>query len=93
MEQARNQGAGLAKLQLFEYRRVRVPDLRLWTARDVAAMEALGNELISYSSTPQVVLTKIDRLIASTIGNPVLSNAELPILVEEMDRRARRPKE
>jgi hypothetical protein len=70
-----------------------VPDLRLWTARDVAAMEALGNELISYSSTPQVVLTKIDRLIASTIGNPVLSNAELPILVEEMDRRARRPKE
>lgn len=93
MEQARNQGAGLAKLQLFEYRRVRVPDLRLWAARDVAAMESLGYELISSSSTKILILTKIDRLIASTMGNPLLSNAELTRLVEDMDRRARRPKE
>jgi len=59
---ARNQGNGLLKLQLFEYRKVVIPDWRRFPPSVVIELTALGAELAA-SVTPQVVLVRINDVI------------------------------
>ena len=42
---ARNQGSGLAKLQLFEYRDSLILDIRKWSRHELDVLESFGREL------------------------------------------------
>jgi adenine-specific DNA-methyltransferase len=88
---ARNQGAGLAKLQLFEYREAQVLDIRKWNCADLAELEVLGRQLADNKRDPNESILKIDKLVAKVSGDPDLS---LPRVVEDLaesDRIAKRP--
>jgi hypothetical protein len=43
---ARNQGNGLKKLQLYEYRQVLLPDWRILPKRTISAMQKVATALI-----------------------------------------------
>jgi hypothetical protein len=64
---SRNQGNGLQKLQLFEYKNVVVPDWRLLPGKEVAKLLRLSRTLIareaSYSAVRQAANKAIEGLL------------------------------
>ena len=73
MAEARNQGAGLAKIQLYEYRRVRIPDWRLFDVSTTRTLSCLGR-ILSASNDPRHVeetLSKIDKAILSVLPQEI----------------------
>ncbi len=91
LERARNQGAGLAKLQLFEYRDARVVDLEQWSGHDLSKMADLGRKLMSGRDSSEIVHS-IDELILDVLGLPEIRHAELAQVLSEVDTKARMPK-
>jgi adenine-specific DNA-methyltransferase len=91
LENARNQGAGLAKLQLFEYRDSRVVDLYGWHKKELKRIEALGESLAGGGDAGPII-AEIDALIASVLGDSRLTPSALDDVLRDVDRRARRPK-
>lgn len=90
---ARNQGNGLAKIQLFEYRGVNTPDLTQCTKSDLRALDALGRRLVEPPDRAEDTLQKIDRLIADIYTNPKLEPQRVRQSYARADFKARRPKE
>jgi hypothetical protein len=91
MDEARNQGAGLAKLQLFEYRAARVVDLNNWDSRDVELMGELGSKLITYPRSDEVIKS-IDELVHSVLANENLKPQFLTEVLDNVCARAKKPK-
>ncbi len=91
LEGARNQGAGLAKLQLFEYRAAKVLDLNSWQASDIEKMELHGKKLV-YNNDFSVI-KDIDFLVASVISHPSIQPSKIYELLDSADVRARKPRE
>ncbi|WP_164705577.1 hypothetical protein, partial [Pseudomonas viridiflava] len=91
LEGARNQGAGLAKLQLFEYRAAKVLDLNSWQASDIEKMELFGKKLV-YNNDFSVI-KDIDFLVASVISHPSIQPSKIYELLDSADVRARKPRE
>jgi hypothetical protein len=91
LERARNQGAGLAKLQLFEYREARVVDLEQWSSRDLSKMADFGNKLMS-GWDPSEIVHLIDELVSDVLGLPETCPTELAQVLLKTDYRARMPK-
>ncbi len=92
LARARNQGNGLAKVQLFEYRNAHVPDLRCCSRHEVREFERLGLELLD-DHTQDGTLRRIDELLATVFSD---SRLKLPTLYDtfaEVDQRARKPRE
>lgn len=92
LSRARNQGSGLAKVQLFEYRNVHIPDLRLCSRSEVRKFEQLGLELLDCDSRGGT-LTRIDELVASVFPDSRLKLPTLYDILAETDQKARKPKE
>ncbi len=92
LERARNQGAGLAKLQLFEYRGARVIDLQQWSRPDVAEMAQLGQALAS-GQGPQTTIASIDELVAAVLGHHELRPDVLAQVLVGVEQRVRRPRD
>lgn len=91
MERARNQGGGLAKLQLFEYRSARVVDLESWEKKDILRMEKLGIELTRSTSSKDIV-KKIDQLIYTVYEQKNLHPIALSIQLDTVSTRSKNPK-
>lgn len=91
-ERARNQGAGLAKIQLFEYREARIVDLQQWSFQDIAKMEGFGQALVS-GDNPQNVIASVDELIAAVLDSRDLRSDSLSQVLADTDYRARRPRD
>ena len=89
---ARNQGSGLAKIQLFEYRRIRVPDLSGLSGSEQSRFEELGRMLIEDPDSSYRTIHKIDELIASIFPEPLLAVNRVMSLYKELDLIARKPK-
>jgi hypothetical protein len=70
---ARNQGNGLFKLQLYEYRQLYLPDLRLLGKREINRLAQLGQKLIESSAE---WTDEIDRLLFKIYRNPKLDPRE-----------------
>lgn len=64
---ARNQGNGLLKLQLFEYREVPVPDWRLFSTEAMEELARLGRRLID-DEKPQAMIHEIDRVVSGALS-------------------------
>jgi adenine-specific DNA-methyltransferase len=92
LSRSRNQGNGLAKVQLFEYRNVYFPDLRMCSRYDVGKFEQLGLELLDRDS-PSGVLRRIDELVAAVFADSRLKLPTLYNIFAETDEKARKPKE
>jgi len=92
LRECRNQGSGLAKVQLFEYRQANVVNLDVWPKRQVDKMQRLGQELASGHRTSSVLAT-IDELVAKTIRDERMHSANLQALLEDADLKARKPKQ
>jgi hypothetical protein len=91
MERARNQGAGLAKLQLYEYRSARVVDLAKWNTRDLLKMERLGAQL-SQTIFAEPIIDEIDRLISAVYSDDDIKPEALYWVLEEVSKKAKNPK-
>ena len=89
---ARNQGAGLAKLQLFEYRDAAVVDIRSWSQRDQVCLDRLGRNLANGSQPADELIRDIDLLIAQVMSDPELQPAHLLEKLRNIDYRAKRPR-
>ena len=70
MARSRNQGDGLAKIQLFEYREVKIPNLKLCSASELAAFESLGTELIERPHLALETIRRADELLAGDLRRP-----------------------
>lgn len=92
LSRARNQGSGLAKVQLFEYRNVRVPNLQLCSRSEVRKFEILGEKLAEHEA-PQGILRRIDELLATLFLDSRLKLPSLYDIFAEADERARKPRE
>jgi hypothetical protein len=60
---SRNQGSGLQKLQLFEYKNVVVPDWRLLPGKEVAKLLRLSRTLIAHEASYSAVRQAADKAI------------------------------
>ena len=89
---ARNQGNGLAKIQLFEYREVSVPNLLRCSKNDLRTLSDLGAELIERPQLAESTLLRIDEVIAATFADSRLHPPTLRRLFSEIHQQARRKK-
>ncbi|MGB2754686.1 MAG: N-6 DNA methylase [Phycisphaerae bacterium] len=90
---SRNQGSGLAKVQLFEYRRARVPDWRCIGNAAARKLRSCGARLLNPKCSSAEIVREIDEIVAVEIASPELSPKRLASLYAQVDRSARRPKE
>jgi hypothetical protein len=67
LSRSRNQGAGLRKVQLFEYRSAVAPDPAVFDERSLRRLGELGRRLAS-GYEPEALLQRIDDLVASSIS-------------------------
>lgn len=78
---SRNQGSGLKKIQLFEFRTVRVPDYTTLTAPARERLSQLGRTLSKTHKDKAVeVILEIDKEIAKYFKNPILQPVRLKTL-------------
>ena len=89
---ARNQGSGLAKVQLFEYRNAHIPNLTEFSRRDVQELQKLGLSLLN-AVDPRPIIRCIDRAIAAVFGDSRLRPPTLEGIFTDVDERARKPKD
>ncbi|MCE0490342.1 N-6 DNA methylase [Pantoea sp. Mb-10] len=92
LEQARNQGSGLAKLQLFEYRAASIIDLTIWPQKDIEKLTFLGQLLIDGREDITKLLLKIDELVANVLADDRLKPHSINEILLEVELNARRPK-
>jgi len=92
LEQARNQGAGLAKLQLYEYRQARVVDISKWSKAETNKMATLGKALADGKGNPETIISAIDDVVSVVAGDARLKPRNVKSALREVDERARRPK-
>lgn len=93
LAKARNQGNGLAKIQLFEYREVYAPDITQCAKKDIKRLGVLGLELTEKPNLSETTIRQIDSLIASIFPDPRLKSERVEELFVQADLKARRPKE
>lgn len=92
LARSRNQGNGLAKIQLFEYREVLVPNLLKCSKRDLRTLHDLGAELVERPQLAESTLLRIDEAIAAIFANSQLHPPTLKRLLSEIHHQARRKK-
>lgn len=76
LNNARNQGSGLNKIQLYEYRRVLVPDLTQLSEKEVNAFHVLGRSLVENVNHSQETIKEIDWLIYKVFSDEFLKPSE-----------------
>lgn len=89
---ARNQGNGLAKIQLFEYRQVRMPDWTKMSRTTINRLRGLGRKLVKSERRSPELIEEIDAQIAAELNLPVLRRNRLQALFRKVDDSARKPK-
>ena len=92
LSMARNQGSGLAKVQLFEYRKAHVPDLGQCSGPDIKKFEGLGNALVN-GMDPRGTIRRIDETVAAVFSDSHLRSPTLYDIFAEIDKKARKPRD
>jgi len=68
LHRARNQGNGLKKIQLYEYRAVRIPDWENMPRSDQQRLSNLGGELVHAEVSAQDTIARIDEVISRALA-------------------------
>ena len=92
MTEARNQGNGLAKIQLYEYRRVRVPDWRFFDESTVQELSRLGQILSNCGDIEcsNRTVFEIDNLLSTVLPESLPDLGILPHILTEVSRMTSR---
>lgn len=94
MAQARNQGSGLAKVQLFEYRRARLPDWRRFTGQGLRHLQVLGSRLAAtVTGSCDDLLRAVDDVVADEFGQRCLRPKAIAATLAGIEATAKRPRE
>jgi hypothetical protein len=91
LAQSRNQGSGLSKVQLFEYRRAHLPDWRGFSTTGLRRLRSCGDALLKATAPADALIQRIDAILAAELGAPGLRPPALHALYREIDRRAKSP--
>lgn len=92
LARSRNQGSGLSKIQLFEYREVLIPDPRCLKHADALILGTLGRRLVDQPNNATSIIKDIDARIAKTFRDPKLSLKNLDGLFRTEYLKSRKPK-
>jgi adenine-specific DNA-methyltransferase len=90
LSRSRNQGNGLAKIQLFEYRKVCVPNVEALPSSSVDALASLGRALSATPCQAPSLIRRIDRALVEVYGCPELEPSAIEDLYAQADSEARR---
>lgn len=74
---SRNQGNGLSKIQLFEYREAFIPDPRLLESGAISALEDLGRKMTLNPANAGGYVSEIDSILADEFRDSRLSPTTL----------------
>ena len=89
---SRNQGGGLSKIQLYEYRNVPIPDFTAFSKMTNRKLTQLGSRLISSPRESNAIIKEIDAAIYSELAVDCLAPIELRRLYEECASSSKRPR-
>lgn len=84
---SRNQGNGLAKIQLFEYRNVCIPDLEAFNKHQIEQLNYLGLKLIDNPDSSKKIINEIDSLIYTVFKDERLHPSHLSKLYNQLCKR------
>ncbi len=73
LARSRNQGNGLSKIQLFEYREALIPDPQVLGTDSINAMEELGRRMTMDPANARGYINEIDCILAEQFHDPALS--------------------
>ncbi|MFX0209013.1 MAG: Eco57I restriction-modification methylase domain-containing protein [Candidatus Hodarchaeota archaeon] len=93
MAEARNQGKGLAKLQLFEYRRARIPDWRQFDKTTINELSVLGKKLAICADlqNAESIIFEIDEALSSVLPKTLPKTKLLPNILREISLKVKKP--
>lgn len=92
LSRARNQGSGLAKVQLFEYRQAAILNVADLGPRDQKRLSKLGEKLLLGKEDPSSVIAEIDNAIHAIAGNASLERKTLLETLQDTVATSRMPK-
>jgi len=92
LSRARNQGSGLAKVQLFEYRQAAILNVADLGSRDQRILSKLGEKLLLGCEDPSAVIAEIDNAIHDIAGHASLRRKSLMEILEDTVAASRMPK-
>jgi SAM-dependent methyltransferase len=92
LSRARNQGSGLAKVQLFEYRQAAILNVSDLVLRDQRILSKLGEKLLLGCDDPSTVIAEIDNAIHDIVGNASLKRKSLTETLQDTVAASRMPK-
>ena len=92
LSRARNQGSGLAKVQLFEYRKAAILNVSELDLRDQQMLSKLGERLLLGREDPSVVIDEIDNAIHEIAGDASLKQKSLVKSLRDIQATSRMPK-
>lgn len=84
LSRARNQGSGLVKIQLYEYRATVIPDWRGFSSATMTELRNLGQSLASEKPPAESVIYKIDSTISREMENEKLHPDNLWVYYEKV---------
>lgn len=90
LNHSRNQGADLAKIQLFEYRKVKVPNLDSLTKDEVKAFEKIGRKMLKLVNRNQLLIDEVDALLFKIFKYKELNPHKIKALYERVDSIAKK---
>ena len=92
LSRARNQGSGLAKVQLFEYRQAAILNVADLGSRDQRILSKLGEKLLLGCADPSAVIAEIDDAIHDIAGHASLKRKSLIETLQDTVAASRMPK-
>jgi len=92
LSHARNQGSGLAKVQLFEYRQAAILNVADLASRDQRILSKLGDKLVLGCEDPSAVIAEIDNAIHDIAGHASLKRKSLMEILQNTVAASRMPK-
>ena len=92
LARSRNQGGGLAKLQLFEYREALVPDWTAFSKKTLDRLTDFGLALMQSPEEAESTLLHIDQLVAGELSDARLAPQALLELFREVHSVVCRPR-
>lgn len=89
LRHSRSQGHGLRKIQLYEFKKVSIPNYKCFSSKTISELERLGSKLQTvkrYSKEPELIIKDIDQVIISEYNNVLGENLSIADIHNELNK-------
>lgn len=93
LSRSRNQGAGLAKIQLFEYRASEVLDIQTLAPEFLEKLDALGSKLLTSKKVDSQIIGEIDKCVFKATDNPEFAPSVVQEKLRDVEAAVKSPAE